>query len=46
MNSGQYSGQYKVLIDMKRGMGEHNGMMCGAFGGMNQKGMRFGMNKR
>jgi hypothetical protein len=43
MNSGQYSGQYKVLIDMKRGMGEHNGMMSGAFGGMNQMGMKFGM---
>jgi hypothetical protein len=45
MNSGLYSGQYKVLIDMKCGMGEHNGMMGGAFGGLNQMGMRFGMNK-
>ncbi|VVB64598.1 Uncharacterised protein [uncultured archaeon] len=45
MNSGQYSGQFKVLIDMKRGMGEHNGMKGCAFGGMNQKCERFGMNK-
>ena len=44
MNSGQYSGQYKVLIEMKRGMGEHNGMRGCAFGGMNQMGKRFGMN--
>ena len=44
MNSGQYSGQYKVLIEMKRGMGGHNGLKGCAFGGMNQKGQRFGMN--
>lgn len=45
MSSGQYSGQYKVLIEMKRGAGEHNGMKGCAFGGMNQNGERFGMNK-
>jgi hypothetical protein len=45
MNSGQNSGQYKVLIDMKRGMADHNGMKGCSFGCMNQKGERFGMNK-
>jgi hypothetical protein len=45
MNSDQYSGQYKILIEMNRGMGEHNGMKSCAFGGMDQKGERFGMNK-
>ena len=45
MNSGQNNGQYKVLIDMKRGMGDHNGMKGCSFGCMNQKGERFGMNK-
>lgn len=44
MNSGQYSGQYKVLIEMKHGMGRHNGLKGCAFGGMDQKGHRFGMN--
>lgn len=39
MNSGQYSGQYKVLIEMKGGMGEHRGMRGCAFGGMNHFGM-------
>lgn len=46
MNSGQYSGQYKVLIDMKPGMGgmgRHNFMRGCAFGGMYQKGEKFGM---
>ncbi len=47
MNSGQYSGQYKVLFDMKRGMGEHRGMKGHAFGGMKQgmtqKGEKFVM---
>jgi hypothetical protein len=46
MNNGQYSGQYKVLINMghdegKR-MGKHTGMIGCASGGMNQK---FYMNK-
>jgi len=44
MNSGQYSGQYKILIEMNRGMGEHNGLKGCVFSGMNQKGQRFGMN--
>ena len=45
LNSGQNSGQYKVLIEMEHGMGEHNGMKGCAFGCMNQMGERFGMNK-
>jgi hypothetical protein len=45
LNNGQFSGQYKVLIDMKRGMEERGCMKGCALGGMNQKGERFGMNK-
>jgi len=42
VNSGQYSGQYKVLIEMKCSMGKHNDMWGRAFGGI-QKGHGFGM---
>lgn len=38
MNSGQYSGQYKVLVEMKRDIGMHGGMRGCAFGGMNHFG--------
>jgi hypothetical protein len=50
MNGGQYSGQYKVLLEMRHtgngmGMGELNCMNGCSFTGMKEKGEKFGMNK-
>jgi hypothetical protein len=45
MNSGQYSGQYKVLLQMNHAMGKHNDRHAYAFAGMNHNGEKSGMNK-
>lgn len=46
INSGEYSGQYKALLEMGDGIGRRNGPDgCHAFAGANNMGERFGMNK-
>jgi len=45
MNSGQYSGQYKVLLHMNHAMGKHNDRHAYAFAGLNHTGKKAGMNK-
>jgi len=46
MNSGQYSGQYKVLLQMNHAMGKHNERHAHASSGLDHKGEKSGINKK